>query len=299
MGCSSILVNIAGVRIRIVVESPLHFKDDAIGFRGFAVPDDGMDADLNVRYVDAEGEHDESDRTQYFVGDCRGTEMPDHRWECGICADGTEYIVVDSFTNILPYKWIKLMVAGNDGVLKLVRKDTHCLDIDPFIYPLFSLMFSRLLKRRRSFLIHSSVVDDGGRGYLFTAVSGTGKSTMAKIWESQGASIVNDDMIALVCDDNSIVANNIPMPYYSATPSKVALSAIFLISQSKQNFVRPLRGAQSVLRLSANTINQPYNKLQAIEHLQFVEQVSKCVPIYELGFKPDADIVLEIRKLMS
>lgn len=290
---------VAGIRLRFETEEPLHFSERGRAFRGFAVDDDMEPVDMTIRFRDVEGEHDESDRVNCFVGDCRGTEMPDHRWEYGTTGDGREYIVVDSFTDALAYHWLKLRMGENEGEVELCRKDKGNFFIDPYIYPLFSIMFSRLLKRRGSFLIHSSIVDDNGKGYLFTAVSGTGKSTMAKIWGGEGATIINDDMNALICKEDCIEANNIPMPYYSDRPKRVELKGIFLISQSKTNFVRRVTGAQSVLRLAANTINQPCTAMQSIAHMQMVDKVAKLVPIYELGFKPDADIVHEVRKMME
>ena len=232
-----------------------------------------------------------------FVGDCRGTEMPDHRWEVGFLPDGNDYIMVDYFTDHLPLEWIRLTYGKNEGTLEVVCRNRQSATIDPYIYPLANILISKMLRRVKSFLIHSSVVNDGGKGYLFTAVSGTGKSTMARIWKGEGSTIVNDDMLALRTDKKGITAYNIPMYQYIDFQRSVELNGIFLISQSKVNFIRPISGAQAALRLASNTISQPSSEVVAKEHISNVGLVASKVPIFELGFKPDSDIVSMVRNL--
>ncbi|MCQ2229896.1 MAG: hypothetical protein MJZ13_09160 [Bacteroidales bacterium] len=295
MSNSPVIVSVAGLNIRYSAEPPLSFSQT--DYRGFAV-DNACDITLDINIVDSqETGHDESDREVFFVGDCRGTEMPDHRWEVGYTKDGKEYIAVDFFNDFLPLNWLKLVFDDKNGTLYISRRDKDTLQIDPYIYPLNNILISRLLRRYNSFLIHSSVVDDNGKGYLFTAVSGTGKSTMARLWQGEGATIINDDMLAIRTDSGEITANNIPMPYYNDSSRGVALKGIFLISQSKDDYVSPISGAKATLKLLANTIHQPCDKTSAIDHLKNIELVSKNVPIYELGFKISNNIVNIIRQL--
>lgn len=295
MNESQVYISVAGLRIKFSAKQPLSFSP--VEYRGYAVAQDANTM-LNVTVVDATGqEHSEEGRTDYFVGDCRGTEMPDHRWEVGFTPDRQEYIAIDFFTESLPFNWVKLIFGESEGILYVSRRDANKFDIDPYCFPLSNILISRLLRRFNSFLIHSSVVNDNGNGYLFTAVSGTGKSTMARLWQAEGATIINDDMLALRTDGENIVANNIPMPYYNDSPRSVTLKGIFLISQSPDDYVRPISGAKAALKLSSNTIHQPCNKISAIEHLKNVERVIQKVPVYELGFKISNNIVNIIRQL--
>lgn len=166
---------------------------------------------------------------------------------------------------------------------------------NPNIFPLTNLLWSRILQRENGLMIHASGVAHEDRGYLFTAVSGTGKSTMAGLWKQMGAQIVNDDILAIVPKCGQAVMHNIPMPYYADVPKSAPLSAIFLLSQSPQNFITPVAGASALMRVMANCI-QHFNTPQSVKlHLQNVQQLVGKIPIYELGFKPDTDIVTMIR----
>lgn len=60
------------------------------------------------------------------------------------------------------------------------------------------LPFAALLHGREVF--HASVVDPGGGAVLLTGPSGTGKTTVAAAWRSQGAAFVADDVAAVTLD---------------------------------------------------------------------------------------------------
>ncbi len=290
-----ITMQVAGISVRFI--APDNMVWTRTDYRGFAVADTCLPT-LSVRIVDlSQIPEPIAEKSNIFVGDCRGTEMPDHRWEVGKLPNAQEYISVEYFTDTLPLVWCRLTYGATEGMLEVVRRNQTINEIEPYIFPLSNILISRLLHRKGGFMIHSSVVNDGGKGYLFTAVSGTGKSTMARLWQSEGSVIVNDDMLAICTDQERITASNIPMNYYIDTPRTVALNGIFLISQSKTNFIRPISGAIAALRLASNTISQPSTQQEAIEHMQSVSNVAQRVPIFELGFKPDTDIVAHVRSL--
>ncbi len=288
-------ISVAGIEFCFFTKENIELTPS--DYRGFAT-EKAIDSALKIEIVTRQNIPTAyTNCTNTFVGDCRGTEMPSHRWEVGTLPDGKEYIAIDYFTEVIPFEWIRLTYDSNNGVLEVVCRNKQSASIDPYIYPLCNILISRLLKCKKSFLIHSSVVIDNGKGYLFTAVSGTGKSTMARIWQGEGSTIVNDDMIAIRTDMEHITAFNIPMPYYIDQQRSAQLRGIFLISQSETNFIRPISGAKATLKLSANTISQPSSEIAAIEHISNVSLVAQKIPIFELGFKPDNEIVSIVRNL--
>ncbi|MCQ2227347.1 MAG: hypothetical protein MJZ01_05475 [Bacteroidales bacterium] len=291
----TICISVANITIRMSAEEPLDFSD--AGFRGFVIAS-ADEADICISVSDATGDtHSEADRESWIVGDCRDMEFSENIWEIGVTKNGENYIVVDSYRHDSEYSWVKMRYKGNCGKIQICRRPQQSPTIDPYIFPTINLLISNLLAKSNGFMIHSSVVDDGGKGYLFTAVSGTGKSTMAKLWKEKGATIVNDDMIAITNGENTVEAHNIPMSYYNQEPRKIALRGIFLISQSPTNFIRPISGATAVLKLAANTIYHPFTKEDSTRHIKSVAESVQHVRLFELGFKPDTDIVDEVRKL--
>lgn len=66
---------------------------------------------------------------------------------------------------------------------------------DPLGYPLNQILMIILLSLRKGVLLHACGIDDGGYGYLFAGNSTHGKSTMAKLWSENHATVLNDDRI--------------------------------------------------------------------------------------------------------
>jgi hypothetical protein len=283
-------VRIADITFCFFASEGLTLSDESCVYRGFGC-EPATDADYTIEVRIADEPH-VIDRSAGYLGE---GENIGHTWHI-LQRDGAEI-----FTTLLEsnpkYLTARLTLNGRDGLLELYPK-TPTTEVDAYLFPMLNLMMARVLHVRNGILVHSSVVDDGGKGYLFTAVSGTGKSTMARIWQSCGATIVNDDMNVLSLTNEDIVrATNIPMPYYNAKPTQTTLKAIFLISQSPTNFIRPVSGAVANLRFFANTIYHALNKDVAAHHLSIVNGIAARLPMYELGFKPDADIVDEVRRL--
>ena len=64
-------------------------------------------------------------------------------------------------------------------------------------------------------MFHSSAFALDGKAYIFTAPSGTGKSTHAKLWRERfndRVIIINDDKPLLAFNDNGIIAHGSPWP---------------------------------------------------------------------------------------
>lgn len=98
-----------------------------------------------------------------------------------------------------------LGIQGMLGFYALYREldDTHaevmiaedcrgCLVFDPVFASLFAL--ERRMLQKDSFILHSAYIRHRGRAILFSAPSGTGKSTQASLWaQYAGAEIINGD----------------------------------------------------------------------------------------------------------
>lgn len=205
---------------------------------------------------------------------------------------------------------VQLLGSGNDIKAASIRFSAHkaTLTLYPenktkfslIAYPLFNIFISRLLARRGGFLIHSSVVQDAdGRGYLFTAVSGTGKSTIAHIFEGEGATLINDDMLAIRTSSGGLAtAYALPMPYYAQEVRSTQLSGFFVISQSPTNILTRLSAAEGVARVFANVVQQPFDREATATTLGSAIAAISPAQVFSLGFKPDADVVSVVRQAM-
>ena len=71
-------------------------------------------------------------------------------------------------------------------------------EINPLPYPVDGLILYFLTSMKGDIMIHGSGVISDGKGWIFTGKSGSGKTTMAKIFDSNGDRVVHDDRLILV-----------------------------------------------------------------------------------------------------
>ncbi len=181
----------------------------------------------------------------------------------------------------------------------LKKSNVKPISIDPLIHPLGSLLLLYLLHWKKGLLIHASGVVWNNVAVIFTGVSGIGKSTMAKLWAESGFQIINDDRLILMFSGGSVRVFNNPMPYYQQYPREGILKRIFILKQTKENYITPLTGVKAYGRVLGNFIQQFYHPELITNHLELVEDVLKNVPVAEVGFKPDKDIVEMIKKQLE
>ena len=164
------------------------------------------------------------------------------------------------------------------------NKTTKIIKIDPLLHPLGSLFLMYVFLWNKGALIHASGVLDKQKVYIFTGVSGAGKSTMAKIWRQAGAKVLNDDRLVLRVEGQGIKVFNSPMPFYAQHPMRGNLNKIFLLKHSLNNYVTRLKGASAFSRLLSNFIQQLYDEEMVQEHLGVIEKIINNIEVFELGF---------------
>lgn len=227
----------------------------------------------------------------------------------------TVFIGSDKFDIEMPFKWSVTQINNQFGLsfefendpnikkgiakvdkdskiidISLALKNNHSFDLDPFIYPLGILLLQYIAYLNKGFVIHASTVKHKDKGYLFSAISGTGKSTMANIWKSIGATIINDDRLLIMPDKDGFRAYNTPMAYYQDTSKNVLLHKVFIIKQSPNNYIKQLPTLQGTLSLLGNCMQFQYNEDQIQQRIDTIHTIAEHNGIYECGFKPDTDI---------
>ena len=106
------------------------------------------------------------------------------------------------------------------------------------------------LSKRDILLLHGSAVALHGRGYLFVAGCGTGKSTHARLWrETLGAQCVNDDKPFLRLEEAGVWLCGSPWrgKHGLGENISVPLAAICCLERGEENAVTPLPADPSLL----------------------------------------------------
>ena len=102
-----------------------------------------------------------------------------------------------------------------------------------------------------AFLMHGSCIAADGRGYIFTAKSGTGKSTHAALWRAllgDRAVMVNDDKPLVRCVDGCTMAYGSPWDgkHHLSSDVSVPLKAVCFLERAETNRIERLSRAEAL-----------------------------------------------------
>ena len=102
-----------------------------------------------------------------------------------------------------------------------------------------------------AFLMHGSCVAADGYGYIFSAKSGTGKSTHAALWRKllgDRAVMVNDDKPLVRCVDGCTMAYGSPWDgkHHLSSDVSVPLKAVCFLERAETNRIERLSHAEAL-----------------------------------------------------
>lgn len=140
-------------------------------------------------------------------------------------------------------------------------------------------------------LFHSSVVSVDGAAYLFTAKSGTGKSTHTRLWrELLGARavMVNDDMPLVQITRNGVIVHGTPYTGKHHIGNKIAvpLKAVCILEHAPENHIERIARADAYPML-VQQILRPRDPLQMVKTMQLIDILADSVELYRLGCNMD------------
>ena len=156
----------------------------------------------------------------------------------------------------------------------------------------------RLLLANQAFLLHAAVVEWQGRGILFTAPSGTGKSTQARLWaQLEGAEVINGDRAIIRHTDGGYMVYGSP---YAGTSGiyrsrAVPLDAIVVLSQAPRNALQQLTPATAFRRLLPQATALPWDGDFMNSLTELILRLVSQVKVFHLACLPNADAVAMLK----
>lgn len=168
-------------------------------------------------------------------------------------------------------------------------------ETDPLEYPLDGLILYYLTVIKSDIMIHASGVNYKGKGYLFSGISGKGKSTMAKLWEKAGAHVVHDDRLIIRKNARGYKMYNTPV-YMNDEPRESDLNNIYIIGHGSENILTSLNGVDAVSGIMANCIQHNWGTEIIAGLLGTISVMSKTISISKLHFLPDSRVTDYILK---
>lgn len=140
-------------------------------------------------------------------------------------------------------------------------------------------------------VFHGSCVAVDGRGYLFAAPSGTGKSTHAALWgELLGAraEIVNDDKPMLHIRADGVTAYGTPYTgkHGRGRNMAVPLRATCLLERAAENRISPISW-DAAYPLLLQQVYRPRDASALEQTLRLLDRLARGVRLYRLGCTPE------------
>jgi hypothetical protein len=141
-------------------------------------------------------------------------------------------------------------------------------------------------------LFHGSVVAVDGVAYLFTAASGTGKSTHAALWRrlfGERAVMVNDDKPLLHVGD-VVTAYGTPYDGKHKLSNRIAvpLKAICILERADKNSIVPVTKAEAYTML-LQQVYRPNDVFALQKTLELVDKMADRVGLYRLCCNMDIE----------
>ena len=200
------------------------------------------------------------------------------------------YIYNDEADKVL----LSLSVNKNYDSASITYLKDYCDDEYAISGPIGEILFRNRILFSQGLVIHSAAIDYQGKGIIFSAPAGTGKSTQARLWKEHiGASILNGDRPAIRVVNNKPIVYGTPWSG-SSTDFKnccAPLAAIIMLEQAAENSITKLDKSKAVIYLMPRCF-LPYQSSELMTSaLDNLDMLIKNTPIYLLKCKPDKEAV--------
>ncbi len=159
---------------------------------------------------------------------------------------------------------VNILQSSKDIIMKQMR-------------PWFNIHIERLLLKNQALILHSASIIYKDKAILFTAPSGTGKSTQANLWHQhiEGVSDLNGDRTLLQKTDDGWLACGFPIygGSIACVQTAVPIKAIVIIRQSKIDRVSELSPIEkisllysecTIMRFYEEDVNDAMNLLESL-----------------------------------
>lgn len=153
---------------------------------------------------------------------------------------------------------------------------------------------AQLLVQDDILLMHGAVVAVDGQAYLFTAKSGTGKTTHTRLWMRQfgdRAVMVNGDKPLLHITSEGVTVYGTPWDgkEHLSTNTSCPLKALCILTRSETNHIERISKKEALPMLCQQSY-RPCSPIGTQKMLALVDRLGSSVPLYRLGcnMEPEA-----------
>lgn len=190
-----------------------------------------------------------------------------------------------------PYAWF-IPIDENHYEVRCLKGSDKYIEYSKNLLEIVNI--EQILNKFNAFILHSSVINWRDKGILFSAPSGTGKSTQADLWEKyEGAEIINGDKAGIRKMNGKWMVYGLPIAGTSGIykNKKAEISHIIVLKQGKENKLTKLSPREAFIKLYSETLVHTWDKVFQENIINMIIDVVKSVPIYQYECLPDKSAV--------
>lgn len=152
-------------------------------------------------------------------------------------------------------------------------------------------------------LFHGSAVAVDGEGYLFTARSGTGKSTHTRLWRevfAERAVMINDDKPFLQITQLGVYVCGSPWSGKHGLDANITvpLKGICILERGAENRIRKIQPLEAISRLRHESY-LPLSPERRDRFLQLVDALAEKVPLWHMECNKNPEAAAVAHSAMS
>lgn len=190
-----------------------------------------------------------------------------------------------------PYAWLVPIEKYYYELLYIYDKQ-YCFESSKRI--LDAINIEEILNKYNAFILHSSFIDFKGKGILFTAPSGTGKSTQADLWNKyENTEIINGDRAAVRKVNEKWYAYGLPIAGSSGIykNKKAELSHIIILKQGKENKLKKISPRDAFIKLYSETAIYTWDNKFKENIIDMLTDILQSIKIYQYECLPNKSAV--------
>lgn len=151
------------------------------------------------------------------------------------------------------------------------------------------IVHSLILAKRGGFLLHAASAIRAERAFIFSGVSGAGKTTISRL-APRDAILLTDEISYVRREGNRYFACGTPFAGELArvgANQSAPLSALFFLEKGPQNSIEPIAPTEAIQRLMRNILFFAHDPELVKLVFQAACEFASVVPMHRLVFVPD------------
>lgn len=156
------------------------------------------------------------------------------------------------------------------------------------------ISIEKILNNYDTFMLHSSFIKYNNKAILFSAPSGTGKSTQADLWNKyENAAIINGDRTGIRKIGDKWTAYGLPFAGSSRIfkNKKAPISHIIILRKGKENKLKRLSPREAFIKIYSETTIHTWDKEFQNNIVNMITDLVQNIPVYQYECLPDKSAV--------